>query len=658
MVACAQVEHSGDIPLEQLSEARLRELVAHLPFFAVMIDREHRYIWINKLDQTLELGHVIGQTFESFIHPSCKQMAFDAIERAFESKEATYYEARGYADGELENWFGIRTVPLPADELGRVRALVLSTDVTTRRQAEAALRESEARFRLLTEASPDYVLVIDHERRCEYVNRIPSDEDIPASALLGRPVDEIVMPAEREIVTDQIQNVLQTGCSASLEVHGPGSARPYVIRILPLPSVNDLPRALIVVTDVSEQRAAEAHRRQLEGRLAQAQKMESIGQLAGGIAHDFNNMIMVMGLHLEAARELARTGELEGTRRELDQIEIASKRAADLTRQLLAFARRQPHQPRAMLGAELASSSMRLLSRLIPASIRLELEIRAPEAWVMVDAALIEQAIMNLCVNARDAIGDGRGTISVVVDRREIGEPPAPIPPQVPVPAGRWVTLSVADTGHGIAEGDLPRIFEPFFTTKPTGKGTGLGLSMVHGIVTQHQGIVTVDSRVGEGSVLTVYLPEVVAVAASARSDSARASSPERARVLVAEDEPMVRKLVAKLLRGAGHAVVEAENGLQALEIVQASAEQFDLLVLDAVMPEMSGKECYERIHELYPKLPAIFSSGYTGDLLPSAFMREHGLKLIAKPYDSKTLLETVDQVVRESRSRKTRSAS
>lgn len=645
MIAFRRVQDEGDIRLEPLSEARLREVFAHLPFFAVVIDRAHHYLWVNRLDRTLELGHVIGQLNEMFVHPSCQATAHAAIERAFESQCVTYYEARGFGDGEMETWWGVRCVPLPPDANGVMHALLLSTDVTLRRRAEAALRESEARFRMLTEASPDYVATLDHERRFEYLNRDPPGQDVRRETMLGKRIDDYLREDERTILVESIQSVLDTGCAASFDLHGWETNRPFVCRVLPLPPMDDRPRALMVTTDVSAQRAAEDERRALEARLAQAQKMESIGQLAGGIAHDFNNMIMVMGLHLEAARDLMQHGQHDGARRELDQIETAAKRASDLTRQLLAFARRQPHQPRAVLAADLVTNAMRLLSRVIPASIRLENKIYAPEAWVMADPGLIEQVITNLCVNARDAFDGNPGTITLRVDKRTVAQGEHGL-----AAAGSYVTISVADTGPGIASSDLGRVFEPFFTTKAPGKGSGLGLSMAHGIVTQHSGFMTVDSQLGQGATLSVFLPEAAPGVRPETADADTGSVPERARILVAEDEPMVRRLVANLLRRAGHSVVEAENGAQAVRIVQGSNEPFDLLVLDAVMPEMGGKECYERIHALYPELPAIFSSGYSADMLPSAFLREHGLLLIAKPYDGKTLLDAVDRTVRRSR--------
>jgi two-component system, cell cycle sensor histidine kinase and response regulator CckA len=652
VLASAAMLEQGDICVEQVSEARLRQLVAHLPFFAVMIDREHRYVWVNRLDGTLDLAQVIGHTVESHCHASYQTHVGEQLDRAFDTQQPVYYETLGYAEGEMETWWGVRVVPLPPDEDDRERALLLSTDVTQRRKAEDALRESEARFRMLTESSPDFVIILDQDRRCEYVNRDPVGVPVTREQMLGRRIDDFARPDEQQLVVQRIQSVLDSGGVAEFEMHGAHSGRAYVSRVLPLPASGDKPRALLVTTDVTEQRAAEAHRRSLEARLSQAQKMESIGQLAGGVAHDFNNMIMIMSLHLEAAREFARTGQHEQTRRELDQIESASKRAAELTRRLLAFARRQPHSPRAVRAADFAASAVRLLSRLIPASIRLELNVLAKDAWVMADASLIEQVIMNLCVNARDAIGDRGGMIRVQLARRTIQD--ASSSPHVP--PGKYVTLAVSDDGQGIAEADLPRIFEPFYTTKPTGQGTGLGLSMVHGIVIQHQGFVTVDSKLGEGSVLTVYLPEVAESQPSEAPVAAEQPSAERGRILVAEDEPMVRRLIGNLLRRAGHAVVEAENGVHALGLVRASREPFDLMVLDAVMPEMGGKECYERIQELQPGLPAIFSSGYSGDMLPSAFLREHGLLLIAKPYESKTLLDAVDQVlVRRRRSQRAR---
>ncbi|HKU44955.1 MAG TPA: ATP-binding protein [Polyangiales bacterium] len=639
-----RAQELGEAPAQELSEARLRQLVAHLPFFAVLIDRDHRYEWVH-LDPTLERTSILGRTAESFLHRDCRAEVFEAIERAFSTGQHGYYEARPAASNEEHEWYGVRIVALPPDADGCQHALLLSTDITQRRNAEAALRESEARFRMLTEASPDFVIILDSERRCEYVNRDPPDPNTTRENMVGRRIDEFVRREDHALVVHSVQSVLDTGCVASFDTSGFYSDRAYQCRVLPLPGVGDRPHAMLVMTDVSEQRAADEHRRALEAQLMQAQKLESIGLLAGGIAHDFNNMIMVMGLHLEAARDFERAGDREQTRRELDEIERAAKRAADLTRQLLAFARRQPHSPRPALAADFTAAAVRLLRRLIPASIHLELDIAAPDAWVMADPGMLEQVIMNLCVNSRDAIGDARGTIRIRLARCTI-----PDGPTERVPPGAYVTLAVADTGHGIAAADTPRVFEPFYTTKAQGQGTGLGLSMVHGIVTQHQGFVTVDSELGKGAVFTIYLPEIAESRRSEPPPALDRPEPARGRILVAEDEPMVRRLVGNLLRRAGHAVLEAENGAHALRVLSASTEPFDLMVLDAVMPEMGGKECYERAQELQPGLPAIFSSGYSGDMLPSDFLRDHDLPLIRKPYDSQTLLDAVDGLLQRRR--------
>jgi two-component system, cell cycle sensor histidine kinase and response regulator CckA len=648
VLACRRVQPQGDIPQEPLSEARLRQMVAHLPFYVAVIDREHRYVWVNQIDRTLDVSRVIGCPNESFVHEQYRKHAFDTIEHAFETQQPTYYEALAYGDGQLETWYGVRIVPLPRDESGPGRALLVSTDITLRRKAEAALRESEARFRLLNEASPDYVSVLDHERRIEYLNRDPPSRSVRREQMLGKRIDDYFRPDERDRIVEAIQRVLDTGVAVTFDNHGFESNRPFSVRVLSLPPADGHPRALMVSTDVSAQRAAEEQRRALEARLAHAQKLESVGQLAGGVAHDFNNMIMIMSLHLEAARDFAEHGQLDAVKRELDQIEIAAKRAADLTRQLLAFARRQPHQPRAVRASEIASNALRLLSRVMPASIKLVLDVHAPDAWLLADSGLIEQVITNLCVNARDALADNPGSITIAVAQRvveafehELASP------------GPYVTISVADTGPGIPPADLPRIFEPFFTTKPPGKGSGLGLAMVHGIVQQHSGFVTVNSRPGQGATLTVFLPEASPGKVRELTQPRAAKSPEPARILIAEDEPMVRRLIAGLLRRAGHSVVEAENGLQALRVVQTTNEPIDLLILDAVMPEMGGKECYERIHALRPEVPAIFSSGYSADVLPPEFLAEHGLRLIAKPYDGNTLIQAVEDAIACSRQRR-----
>ena len=621
-----------------------------------MVERDYTMVWTNRLDPTLDMSAVVGHSMFEFMDESCWPEVKRELNRCFECGELGYYEVCGYDGGAMAAWYGTRVVPLPADEFGRVRALLLSTDITQRHLAEEALRESEGRFRMLTEVSPDFVTIVDREHRVTYQNRDPpAAAGVTKETLLGRQIEEFISPEHRALVAGAIDAAFRSGTTASVEFVAQHSKRMYTSRLLRLPDATHGERTVMVSMDVTTQRLAEAERRGLEAQLFQAQKMESIGQLAGGVAHDFNNMITVMALHLETACEFTDRGELEATRGELVHIAAATKRAAELTGQLLAFARRQPHQPRAVLASELATNAVRLLSRLIPASIKLECSIEAPDVWVMADAALIEQVITNLCVNARDAIGRERGSIVVGVSRRDVAEnellgsiqPDAP--GRVLLPGGQYVAISVRDTGSGIRESELQRIFEPFYTTKPAGQGTGLGLAMAHGIVTQHQGFLTVDSKLGFGSTFTVYLPRAAQKEQPVAATPSATRRRSRATILVAEDEPMVRRLVVNLLRREGHEVIEADNGARAVEMVCELEGPLDLLFLDAVMPEMDGKETYERIVALRPGVRAIFSSGYAGDMLPSAFIEAHGLRLVPKPYDTKTLLAAVDAALNRS---------
>jgi PAS domain S-box-containing protein len=367
-------------------------------------------------------------------------------------------------------------------------------------------------------------------------------------------------------------------------------------------------------------------RKELEAELRQAQKMEAVGQLAGGIAHDFNNLMTAVNGYAEILR-----GEIDandGRRQRVDAIAEAAMRAADLTRQLLAFSRRQVLRPEPTELADVVAALETILRRLLPANVELVVDTRAG-ATAQVDSSQLEQVVLNLALNARDAMPDG-GTLTISV--RGVGD---------------VVELAVADDGIGMDEETQRRIFEPFFTTKPVGAGTGLGLSMVEGIVAQSGGSVAVATKLGRGSVFTVRLPRVDASTVDADAGAGTPPTPSHAGVvLLAEDEEIVRRVTVELLRRLDYDVVATASGEDALELLERGEVEPDVLVSDVVMTGMDGRTLAERARVLVPSLPVLFISGYSAQALSSDRHLDDAV-LLTKPFTATELADRIERVRR-----------
>ncbi|MBI4954259.1 MAG: response regulator [Myxococcales bacterium] len=442
----------------------------------------------------------------------------------------------------------------------------------------------------------------------------------------------MVHPDDRARVGAAIGRSLETGVYEDLELRAVGSdgkLRSILIRGDVTRDGEGRPTALRgAVLDLTAQK-------QLEEQLRQAVKMDAVGQLAGGVAHDFNNLMLVILASVDlaaAAPDKPRRDEL------LAGIRSASERAAALTRQLLVLSQRQPLARGVVDVAEVASELLRLLRRVVPASVEIELVAGEPVAPVAGDRGQIEQVLMNLCINARDAMpSGGRLTIrieNVVVEGRNLDGHPWASP-------GRYVLLAVSDTGTGMTPEMQARIFEPFFTTKPPGRGTGLGLPVAYGIVQQHGGILHVESELGRGSTFEVCLPTAEGPPSAPRREVEGVAPGGHETILVAEDDEGVRRVVEHILGGAGYRVLVATDGEQAVRAFAEAAEEVQLLLLDMVMPRLGGLDALERIRALQPAVRAILTSGYS-DAWRTDDPRLAGVDLLPKPYAPHVLLRTV----------------
>ncbi len=392
---------------------------------------------------------------------------------------------------------------------------------------------------------------------------------------------------------------------------------------------------LAIYEDITE-------RRNLQAQLQQAQKMESVGQLAAGVAHDFNNLLTVIQGHTSLLALDAHHGDEE--RDSLKQIADAAQRAANLTRQLLTFSRRHPLQRRAIDLNEILSNLVKMLARLLGEHIELQVIPSADLPPILADSGMIEQIVMNLAVNARDAMPDG-GRLTLRLDTVNIAPGQAQAHPGMA--AGPFVRLEVRDTGQGMDESVLAHLFEPFFTTKEIGRGTGLGLATVYGIVRQHDGFIIVDSTPGHGSTFHVHFPAAshVPLAPQPTPDTTHTPAPRGGNqtLLVVEDDPQLRTMVDRVLTRQGYRVLLAESGVRALKIWEAHRDQIDLLFTDLVMPDgMTGRELADRLFLEKPELPILYSSGYSVDLAAPQHRFEEGINFIAKPYSPNALVELV----------------
>ena len=389
--------------------------------------------------------------------------------------------------------------------------------------------------------------------------------------------------------------------------------------------------------DITERKQEEDKRRGLEQQLRQSQKMEAVGRLAGGIAHDFNNLLMVIQSYTEMLQN--RLSVDNALRKHTQEIMKAADRAASLTRQMLAYSRKQILSPVVLDLNAVINETAKMLRRLIGEDI--DFQVRSAESLLTVeaDSDQIAQVLMNLCVNARDAMPQGGAltiaTGNVTVEEGRIGE-------QEHVPPGDYVWLSVTDAGTGISKELQGRIFDPFFTTKEVGKGTGLGLATVYGIVKQSGGYVWVDSELGQGACFTVFLPRVRQAIIPDMSAKAEARPRETGTILVAEDEEALREAMCAYLRSLGYTVLGAGSGKQALSAASLHEGHIDLLITDLVMPGMTGRELSQTLGSLRPETKTICMSGYSDDAVLRHGIHEQGAIFLQKPFSLGTLAHKV----------------
>ena len=534
-----------------------------------------------------------------------------------------------------------------------LNALEKAKNVEAKIRAEAALHKSEEQYRLIAENTSDLICLIDIDRNYTYVS--PSHREVLGynpESILGDSCFAVIHPDDRQLAEDKASQAIADKKLHRLEVrlkHKDGHWKAFETLGNWIYDSQGRPQhGILVSRDITERKEAERtlHEseeklRLSEEQLRMSQKLEAVGQLAGGVAHDFNNLLTVITGYSDLV--LARLDESDANRTKIEEIKRAALRASSLTRQLLAFSRKQVLQPKLFNLNDLVADMSKMLQRLIGENIEMT-TCCGPEAPINADPGQIEQVLMNLVVNARDAMPNG-GRVTVETSRLEIDEDYAST--HLNVQPGSYVMLAVSDTGSGMDAETRKHIFEPFFTTKELGKGTGLGLSTVYGIVKQSGGNIWVYSEPEHGTVFKVYLPAVAQSNVETTAAPKAASIPRGTEtILIVEDEPQIRHLTAECFTHCGYNVLSAADGLEALQLIERLQEPIDLILSDVVMPKLSGRELAERVSILRPSTKVLFMSGYTNDAIVNHGIIDGATWFIQKPFALNDLARLVRKVL------------
>ncbi len=583
---------------------------------------------------------LIGKNMTDILTPAQVKERFYYIEQALESRQIQIYDYNIEFNDQQLRYEESRVVAISPEVV-----LIFIRDITRQKEAELALRESEERFYTFMEHSPVVAWINDENAKAIYVNRAycKLNQTTP-EATVGKSLDELFPLDLAEIYLQSHREILESG--QSQEVVQPfryadnrlGSGLYY--RFL----LTDAKGRQMVGgqgLDITALLQAEEALRQTEEKLRQAQKLESIGRLAGGVAHDFNNLLTAILGYTDLLIAIVDETYLP----ELEEIRKAAERAAELTRQLLAFSRKQVLQPKVLDLNQIILNVEKLLRRLIGEDIDLQTKISLNLGKVMADPAQFEQIIINLAVNARDAMPQGG---KITIETANVTIDAALVARQPQLSMGEYVRVSVRDNGEGIDPTILPLIFEPFFTTKDPGKGTGLGLSTVYGIVQQSGGAISVESQVGLGTVFHIYLPFLSQTQLEPspllpdQSKNLRGSET----ILLVEDEEAVMSLTRRVLEESGYTLLTARSGLEALQVAEKAGGKIDLVVSDVVMPQMNGPKLAAELRNRYPGLRILFMSGYTDTFFENKESFTRNTAFIQKPFVPGTLRQRIRQLL------------
>ena len=602
-------------------------------------------LWVNEDAWERTLGipgeQLLDRGYLDFLHPDDHKETLDVVARVAEGEHVSQQNRYRSADGSYR-W--LLWDSICDREAGLIYCL--AKDITELRATEDELARSASMHKATVESTTDGILVVDSEGTVLSWNRNFLDMwRIPAD-LADERDDEKLIKFVLEQLRDpgafalRVRELYESPDQESFDVLEFKDGRVFERYSKPQRLDDEVVGRVWSFRDVSNRLRAEHENLALEARLQQSQRLESLGRLAGGIAHDFNNhLVAILNYAALAGEDLPETAP---ARADLDEVIRAAERASALTRELVAFSRQEMAEPKALSLNELVSDTDRLLQRTIGEDVELRLELGTKLPAIEADSSQLERVLMNLAVNARDAMPDG-GTLLITTEALggDDDQPDAGI-------SGALVRLRIRDDGAGMSEDVAKRAIEPFFTTKPSGEGTGLGLATVYGIVNQSRGHMSIESEPKGGTTITIDFPASEKPPETAsRPERPDPKASERGTVVVVEDEAPVRRLTARLLRDAGFRTLEASRGSEALwALEQEDPGDLCLLLTDIVMPQMSGRELAERVQELRPELPVLFISGYTDDVVVRHGVAADDFSFLAKPFTRETLITAVNEVL------------
>lgn len=639
------------------SEARFRTLAEAIPGFVWTADQQGRLDYASPRWAAytgLQDGGDLGEEWARAVHPDDYRRTLALWSEALASRDEYEAEFRLATRQGGYRWWLTRALPTSDEKTGATRWIGVCTEIDDLIAARETLKRSREDLERLVEdrtlerdrmwrLSTDIMLVAGFDTRITAVN--PAWTSLlgwDPSAAIGHPFLDFVHPEDLDDTVREVGRLAEGDTTIRFENryrHRDGS-----YRILSWTAVPDERLILAVGRDVSAERDRQAELERAQEALRQAQKMEAVGQLTGGVAHDFNNLLTI----IRSATDLLRRPSMAPERREryVEAISQTVDRATRLTGQLLAFARRQALKPEVFDVVERIRSVVEMMGSVVGSGIKIDIEVSAERCHVEADASQFETALVNMMVNARDAMAD-QGSLTIGVDRLDTiggarGEAGV---------VGDFVSIRLTDTGSGIPADQLDQIFEPFFTTKDVGKGTGLGLSQVYGFVKQSGGDVLVESVLGLGTTFTLYLPRIEK-AASPRPSAAKAgvSSSKGQRVLVVEDNNDVGDFSTQLMRDVGFNPRWVSSGEEALVLLEADPGAFDVVLSDVVMPGMNGVDLGHEIRRRFPGLPVVLTSGYSQVLVQEGL---HGFDLLKKPYTLEELAAAMERATRGRGSRR-----
>lgn len=587
-------------PFPDPPRGQLRELLAAVPALIMQVDRAGRIVYINQIFDGQDVSAVLSSQAVDWTAPASRQTFLTALARVMAVPITLDVEVEGQGPGNTLRHYVLRLRGVWQNEQCE-GAYIVASDQTERIEAQRALRASEAQLRSAADSIPfpfwvrDAQMVVTLQNAASCANW---------GDLLGKPLSAIPAPPEILALADACMRRCLRGEIVEQEITTPTQQGERILQVIMAP-VRDGDHIIGVAgvdIDITERRRMEAH-------LSRSAREESVGRLAGGVAHDFNNLLTAILGYAELG--LAHSLEPQRVTQALERIREAGRRGAALTGQLLAYARHQPASLRPLNPLRLVERVGRLIAPLLSGVVELRLELDPHTPAMHADATMIEQVLVNVAVNARDAMPDGG---ALIIAARPVTLTAAEVAGHPRVVAGDFVRLEVRDCGSGMTPAVQARLFEPFFTTKPVGKGTGLGLASCLGLIRQHQGIIRVTSAVGQGTTVTVDIPVAAEPADEAESGLHPAMRGSGQTILLVEDDALIRDMVASALQALGYRVIVAVDGEDALARWHATTTHIDLLVTDLLMPRLGGHALADRLHQERADVRVLFMSGYSGE--------------------------------------------